>query len=117
MNALGVLGGATWFRLGDSDLATHVERTRRLNAGEPLSQITADFARRYGISARILPMSNDNVRTKIRTSTGWLDFQNYFVERQCEPEVIELAYEGADAAKPNPDFLAALSEPRLRAAS
>src|SRR6185436_4288143 len=88
MNALGVLGGASWFRLGDSDLATHVERTRRLNAGEPLSQIVQDFSRRLGIAAQIVPMTDSPVQTRVRTRDGWLAFQRYFVEQQCRPEVL-----------------------------
>ena len=67
MAALAALGGETWFQLGDGDLATHIERTRRLIAGEKLSVITADFCRRLGIAARILPMSEDRVRTRART--------------------------------------------------
>src|SRR5262249_8370895 len=72
MAALAALGGESWFQLGDGDLATHVERTRRLAAGEPLSHITDDFCRRLGITARILPMSEDRVRTRVRSSDGWL---------------------------------------------
>jgi len=115
MAALAALGGETWFQLGDGDLATHVERTRRLAAGEPLSRITDDFCRRLGIAARILPMSEDRVRTRVRTSEGWLDFQDYFVRRRCAPEVLELAYDGAARARPHPAFTAALSDARLRA--
>jgi LPPG:FO 2-phospho-L-lactate transferase len=115
MTALGALGGETWFQLGDGDLATHVERTRRLAAGEPLSVITADFCRRLGIAACVLPMSDDPVRTRLRTGEGWLDFQDYFVRRRCAPVVTQLAYDGAAAARPNPDVLAALHDPRLRA--
>src|SRR5580658_9743310 len=72
MAALESLGGETWFKLGDGDLATHIERTRRLAAGESLSQITDDFRRRLGISARLLPMSDDQVRTRLLTPEGWL---------------------------------------------
>jgi LPPG:FO 2-phospho-L-lactate transferase len=115
MAALEALGGETWFRLGDGDLATHVERTRRLAAGETLSQITSDFARRLGIAARIVPMSDDPVRTRLRTAAGWLDFQDYFVRLRCVPEVREIAYAGADAARPNREFIAALADPALRA--
>src|SRR6516164_387317 len=68
MAALAALGGETWFQLGDGDLATHVERTRRRAEGEPLSAVTADFCRRLGISARLIPMSDDRVRTRLRTS-------------------------------------------------
>jgi LPPG:FO 2-phospho-L-lactate transferase len=115
MAALAALGGETWFQLGDGDLATHVERTRRRGAGEPLSAITADFCRRLGIAARLIPMSDDRVRTRLRTSEGWLDFQDYFVRLRCAPVVHELAYDGAGNARPHPDVLAALADPRLRA--
>jgi LPPG:FO 2-phospho-L-lactate transferase len=115
MAALAALAGETWFQLGDGDLATHVERTRRLAAGEPLSRITDDFCRRLGIRASILPMSEDRVRTRVRTSDGWLDFQDYFVRRRCAPEVKELAYDGAAQARPHPAFIAALADARLRA--
>jgi LPPG:FO 2-phospho-L-lactate transferase len=115
MAALERLGGETWFNLGDGDLATHVERTRRLAAGESLSQITDDFRRRLGISARLLPMSNDQVRTRLRTAEGWVDFQNYFVRQRCTPVVREIAFAGADEAQPQPTFLAALADADLRA--
>jgi LPPG:FO 2-phospho-L-lactate transferase len=115
MAALGVLGGETWFRLGDRDLATHVERTRRLDAGETLSRITDDFRRRLGVPTKILPMSDDRVRTRLRTAAGWLEFQDYFVRRHCEPAVTQLAYEGAATAHPNGEFMAALADARLRA--
>jgi LPPG:FO 2-phospho-L-lactate transferase len=115
MKALGDLGGETWFNLGDGDLATHVERTRRLAAGESLSEITDDFRRRLGISARLLPMSDDRVRTRLRTAGGWLDFQDYFVRLRCAPVVREIAFAGADQARPQPDFLAALADLNLQA--
>jgi LPPG:FO 2-phospho-L-lactate transferase len=115
MDALARLGGETWFRLGDGDLATHVERTRRLLAGESLSEITRDFCRKLGISAQLLPMSNDRVRTRLRTAGGWLDFQDYFVRLRCKPIISEIVFEGADRATPSPTFMAALREPRLRA--
>jgi LPPG:FO 2-phospho-L-lactate transferase len=115
MAALEALGGETWFRLGDGDLATHVERTRRLHAGESLSAITDDFRRRLGVAARLLPMSDDAVRTRLQTAEGWLDFQDYFVRLHCEPVISELAFAGAEKARPYPDFLAALADPQLRA--
>ena len=115
MAALEALGGATWFRLGDHDLATHVERTRRLAAGETLSAVTADFARRLGVAARIVPMSDDPVRTRLDTSEGWLALQDYFVRRRCEPAVRAIAYDGAATARPQGDALAALGDPELRA--
>jgi LPPG:FO 2-phospho-L-lactate transferase len=115
MAALEALGGETWFRLGDGDLATHVERTRRLHAGESLSAITDDFRRRLGVAARLLPMSDDAVRTRLQTAEGWLDFQDYFVRLHCEPVISELAFAGAEKARPYPDFLAAIADPQLRA--
>jgi LPPG:FO 2-phospho-L-lactate transferase len=115
MKALATLGGETWFRLGDGDLAFHVERTWRLRCGEPLSRITRVFAERLGISARIVPMTDNVVRTRVRTPEGWLDFQRYFVERRCDPEVKEILFDGAASATPHPDFLAAIRDPRLRA--
>ncbi len=114
MAALERLGGDTWFKLGDGDLATHIERTRRVAAGETLSQITDDFRRRLGISARLLPMSDDPVRTRLLTAEGWLDFQEYFVRRQCAPIIREIAFAGASAARAHPDFLAALADRALR---
>ena len=115
MAALAALGGETWFQLGDGDLATHVERTRRLAAGETLSRITADLCRRLGVRANVLPMSDQPVRTRLRCAEGWLDFQDYFVRRRCAPAVMELAYDGAASARPQADFMAALVDPRLRA--
>src|SRR5436190_6899970 len=94
MAALEALGGETWFRLGDGDLATHVERTRRLKAGESLSAIIDDFRRRLGIRARLLPASDDPVRTRLRTDRGWLDFQPYFVGLHCEPKLAEIVFAG-----------------------
>ena len=115
MKALDDLGGETWFNLGDGDLATHIERTRRLAAGQSLSEITDDFRRRLGISARLLPMSEDRVRTRLLTADGWLDFQDYFVRLRCAPVVQKIAFAGADQARPQPAFLAALADRNLRA--
>ena len=115
METMESLGGETWFRLGDRDIALHVERTRRLNNGETLSAITADLCRRLGIRSRVIPMSDDPVRTRLRTDEGWLDFQEYFVHRRCEPVVRELLFQGAGAARAHPDFLAALADPALQA--
>jgi LPPG:FO 2-phospho-L-lactate transferase len=86
-----------------------------LRAGETLSAVTADFARRLGIGAALLPMSDDKVRTRLRTAAGWLDFQDYFVRQQCRPVVEEIAFAGAETARALPAFLAALAEPGLRA--
>src|SRR5712671_3775721 len=85
MEALEALGGESWFRLGDGDLATHVERTRRLKSGQSLSVIIDDFRRRLGIAARLLPMSDHSVRTRLLSGHLWLDFQDYFVRMRCAP--------------------------------
>ncbi len=115
METLSALGGEDWFRLGDRDLAVHIERTRRLRAGEPLSAVTADFCRRLGVAPRVVPATNDRLRTRLRTDEGWLDFQDYFVRLQCRPQVRDLAFDGAQEARPHPDLMAALSDERLRA--
>jgi LPPG:FO 2-phospho-L-lactate transferase len=115
METLGTLGGETWFRLGDRDLAVHVERTRRLRSGETLSAITADLCARPGVACRVLPMSDEPVRTRVRTDEGWIDFQDYFVRQRCEPVVHELAFHGAGTGRAQPDFLAALADPATKA--
>jgi len=108
MSALAELGQPVWFRLGDKDLAAHVLRTHRLRQGSSLSQVTRELAGHYGLATAVLPMSDDVVRTRVRTDAGWLDFQNYFVEQQCSPAVHELCYVGADAANPAPGVTSAL---------
>ena len=115
METLTALGGEDWFRLGDRDLAVHVERTIRLRRGESLSTITADFCGRLGVGPRVLPATDDPVRTRLRTDEGWLDFQDYFVRLQCRPVVRELVFDGAEDARPHPNLLAALRDERLRA--
>ena len=109
MEAQAALGGETWFRLGDRDLAVHLERTRRTAAGETLSAVTADLARRLGGRARIAPMSDRPVRTIVETPDGPLPFQHYFVREQCRPRVTGFRFEGAAAATPSPAFAAALA--------
>ncbi len=115
MDAIARLGGEIWFKLGDLDLATHVERTRRLAAGESLSTVTAALCRGYGVGHRVVPMSDDPVRTLVDTDEGTLAFQDYFVRRRCEPVVRGIRYGGANAARSSAGLGAALSDPRLRA--
>jgi LPPG:FO 2-phospho-L-lactate transferase len=100
MGAIAQLGGPTWFRLGDGDLAMHVERTRRLHAGESLTAITAHYAKSFGIAAKVLPMSDDPVRTIVDTDLGRLAFQEYFVREQCRPRVSAITFDGAASATP-----------------
>ena len=113
MEALAKLGGPTWFRLGDGDLAMHVDRTRRLRAGETLTAFCAHAAARLGIAARILPMTDDPVRTIVETDAGTLAFQEYFVREQCRPVVRAIRFEGAADARTTQQVLAALSAPTL----
>jgi LPPG:FO 2-phospho-L-lactate transferase len=113
MEALGGLGGPTWFRLGDGDLAMHVDRTRRLKAGDTLTTICAHSAASLGIAPRILPMTDDPVRTVLETDMGTLAFQEYFVREQCQPVVRSIRFEGAGAARPTGHALAALAAPTL----
>ncbi len=115
METIDALGGESWFRLGDRDLAVHVERTRRLRAGDTLTAVTADFCHRLGVQARVLPMTDDRVRTRVLAEDGWIEFQEYFVHRQCRPVVRDLAFNGAATARAQPEFLAALADPNLRA--
>jgi len=93
------LGGLDWFRLGDQDLGTHLERTRRLKEGDSLSQITKDFCKAWGIEHTVLPMSDQPVRTIVDTDEGELAFQEYFVHRRCEPRVKGFRFEGVDRAE------------------
>ena len=115
MEALRGLGGESWFQLGDSDLAVHVERSWRLAQGATLTEVTAHLCQALGITARVLPMSDDPVRTRVLTPEGWLDFQDYFVRRQCQPAVREFMFSGAESARPQPEALAALQRRDLRA--
>jgi LPPG:FO 2-phospho-L-lactate transferase len=115
LRVLQSLGGPTWFRLGDGDLALHVERTRRLAAGETLTAITGDLAKRLGVDSRILPMSDDPVRTRVNTPGGELAFQEYFVRERCGPAVSGLRFCGAERARIGEAAAQALQERSLRA--
>jgi LPPG:FO 2-phospho-L-lactate transferase len=115
MAALKALDGEDWFQLGDGDLATHVERTRRLAAGESLSAATAALAAQLGIDVAITPMSDDPVRTYVDTAGGALAFQHYFVRDQCRPVVTGFEFRGVASAAPSPAALRALADPALDA--
>lgn len=105
MQMLERLGGETWFKLGDRDLATHVERTRQLADGSTLSEVTGRLCRQLGIRQTVLPMSDDKVRTIVLFSDQRISFQHYFVKLQCSPRVDGLKYEGAAWARPSPQLL------------
>ena len=115
MAALRRLGGEDWFQLGDHDLAMHVERTRRLAAGQSLSQVTAHLAHGLGLGCAIAPMSDQPVRTWIDTEGGPLAFQHYFVRERCAPVARAVRFVGSAEARPSPAFAAALARPDLAA--
>jgi LPPG:FO 2-phospho-L-lactate transferase len=108
MGGLTRLGEGTWFRLGDKDIATHLYRTERLRRGESPTQVAIELGRALGIPSRILPMTDEPVRTRVRTDDGWLDFQDYFVRLHQAPEVRGVRFEGADGAKITPEIADAL---------
>ncbi len=110
METLDSLGGETWFRLGDRDLALHLERTRRLHVGETLSEITDDIRNRLGVGPKLLPASNDQVRTQILTDQGWIGFQDYFVRQRAAPRVRAIDFAGADVARAHPDVIRAIEQ-------
>ena len=115
MRTLAALGGESWFRLGDADLALHVERTRRLRSGDSLSDVVAAVAARLGIRAAIVPMSDEAVRTRVTTTHGELAFQEYFVRERCLPTVTAVKFAGADRARPSGSARAALTDAALAA--
>jgi LPPG:FO 2-phospho-L-lactate transferase len=116
MSAITELGGPTWFKLGDRDLALHIERTRRLARGHSLTSIIDDVARSFGIEAQVIPMCDQPVRTRIHTNDGDLGFQDYFVRVRCKPQLHSLSFDGASAACPSFAAQQALTPPgELRA--
>jgi LPPG:FO 2-phospho-L-lactate transferase len=110
LDAMAAFGDETWFNLGDRDLAIHLVRTRALRTGRALSAITAELARQLGVAVSVLPMSDDPVRTRIETSDGWRDFQEYFVREKAQPAVRAVAYVGAEQACPAPGVLEAIRD-------
>jgi LPPG:FO 2-phospho-L-lactate transferase len=101
-------GAPTWFRLGDRDLATHVRRTQRIREGDRLTDVTAELAAALAVPARLLPMSDERVRTQVRTRDGWLEFQDYFVRRGHRDDVSELRFQGIGSAAPTSEVLGEL---------
>ena len=109
MDQLGVYGEPTWFGLGDRDIALHVVRTAALRAGRRLTDVCLAAGRSLGIPARILPMSDTPVATRVRTGDGWLEFQEYFVHQRQAPEVREVRFDGAAEARATPEVAAAFA--------
>ncbi len=114
LDTITALGGEDWFRLGDKDIALHLMRSQALAAGDTLAQVTQHLCRRLHVGPAILPMTNDKVATELETSVGRLPFQEYFVKRQCQPEVRQIEFIGADKAEPLPQVLALLRSEQLQ---
>jgi LPPG:FO 2-phospho-L-lactate transferase len=108
LDAMDRMGRETWFRLGDRDLATHLLRTLLLRAGASLTAATRAIAESLGVTARVVPMSDDPVRTEIRTPAGWLGLEEFFVRERCAPPVLDVVYRGADTARPAPGVIDAI---------
>jgi LPPG:FO 2-phospho-L-lactate transferase len=105
------LSGADWFRIGDRDLGTHIERTRRLRMGQRLSQVTRDFCQAWQIGPAVLPMTDEAVATMVDTvAQGELPFQEYFVHQRCEPKVKGFRFDGIEKAQPVPGVLDAIEK-------
>lgn len=109
------LGAPDWFNLGDRDLGMHLARSVRLRAGESLSEVTASLRRALGIGPRVVPMSDDPVRTQVGTADGWLDFQHYFVREQCRPVATGVRFAGTPGAAMAPGFAEAINRDDLAA--
>ena len=110
LGALEKLGGPAWFRLGDKDLGTHLERTRRVRLGQPLSRITDSFCKSWGVQCRVLPVTDQLVPTIVHTDEGDLTFQEYFVERRFAPSVTGFDFQNIKESVPAPGVLDAIRE-------
>jgi LPPG:FO 2-phospho-L-lactate transferase len=112
----GVLGGlerygrATWFKLGDRDLATHIHRTALMRDGATLSQVIESIRRALGVRARVLPMSDNLVPTMLETDEGRMHLQDYLVRRRCEPKLKAITFEGAERARTAPGVIEAIKQ-------
>ncbi len=110
LETLSALNGENWFQLGDRDLAVHVQRSALLRQGLSISDATRALCEPLGIKHALLPMSNDRVRTMVDTAQGELEFQEYFVARQCEPKVTGFRFDGQDSAQPLPAYHSRLQQ-------
>jgi len=110
MEALGLIGGVTWFNLGDRDLATHFYRTQRLSEGAPLGTVTTELAERFGVGVRLVPVTDDRLRTRVLLAEGGeVGFQEYFVKLQHDVAVRQVRFDGAEHARPGPGVLDAIT--------
>ena len=113
LDALERLGEPAWFRIGDKDLATHLLRADMLRRGHRLTDTALELGRRWGIGARVLPMSDERVRTRFATEKGVYSFQEYFVRERLAPALRTIEFEGIESARPTPEVLVALDEADL----
>ncbi len=113
LEALGRLGEPTWFHIGDRDLATHVLRSEMLNRGCRLTETALELGRRFGLVTRVLPMTDDKVRTRFVTESGTLSFQEYFVRDRLRPALLAINIAGGDSAQPTPEVSEALADADL----
>ncbi|WP_420336456.1 2-phospho-L-lactate transferase [Roseibium sp.] len=115
MDTLRELGEDVWFNLGDKDLGLNLLRTMRMARGDRLTDITADFAKRFGLTSRILPMSDDAVSTQIRCSDRDYEFHEWFVEARCAPQVVDVVFRGSEQATVTQEVRDAFDDPALAA--
>jgi LPPG:FO 2-phospho-L-lactate transferase len=113
LEMLNCLGANTWMFLGDRDFGLHIYRTERLRSGDRPSDILADIASKFGINSKIVLPTDAKVQTRVLTDEGWLSFQEYFVRERCQPEVLELSYNGLESSKITPEAEQALMETEL----
>ena len=110
LEMLAHVGETTWFRIGDKDLATHLLRADMLRRGCTLTETSLELCRRFGVGARVLPMSDGPVRTRFSTDVGELSFQEYFVRERLKPELRAIRFAGIESARPTAEVVAALAE-------
>jgi LPPG:FO 2-phospho-L-lactate transferase len=110
LEMLSHIGETPWFRLGDKDLATHMLRGDMLRRGCTLTETSLELCRRFGLSARVLPMSDEPVRTRFATDAGELSFQEYFVRERLKPKLRGIDFAGVDSARPTPEVISALHD-------
>ena len=113
LEMLNCLGANTWMFLGDRDFGLHIYRTERLRRGDRPSDIVADIRSKFGINSKILLPTDARVQTRVLTDGGWLSFQEYFVRERCQPEVLELKYDGLELSKITVEAEQALNEADL----
>jgi LPPG:FO 2-phospho-L-lactate transferase len=110
LDALSRIGEDSWFRIGDKDFATHIARADLMQRGCTLTDATLELGKRFGVRARVLPMTNDAVRTRFATDIGELSFQEYFVREHLRPRLEGIRFSGIEKARPSPEVLTALRE-------